>query len=117
MAVMYTANHMDVKAIIALTESGSTTQWMSRIRSDIPIYAFTPHETTRRRVTLYRGVTPVTYASRATEMRQVYRDIFTVLLDKELVNEGDLVLLTKGDLAGVEGGTNSMKIVRVDRSI
>ena len=117
MAVMYTANHMDVKAIIALTESGSTTLWMSRIRSDIPIYAFTPHETTRRRVTLYRGVTPVTYSSQATEMRQVYRDIFSVLLDKRLVNEGDLVLLTKGDLAGVKGGTNSMKIVRVDRSI
>jgi len=117
MAVMYTANHMDVKAIIALTESGSTTLWMSRIRSDIPIYAFTPHETTRRRVTLYRGVTPVSYESTATEMRELYRDIFAVLLDKKLVSEGDLVLLTKGDLAGVKGGTNSMKIVRVDRSI
>jgi pyruvate kinase len=117
MAVMYTANHMDVKAIIALTESGSTTLWMSRIRSDIPIYAFTPHERSRRRVTLYRGVTPVNYTSKATEMRQLYRDIFTVLLEKKLVNEGDLVLLTKGDLAGVKGGTNSMKIVRVDRSL
>ena len=117
MAVMYTANHMDVSAIIALTESGSTTLWMSRIRSDIPIYAFTPHETTRRRVTLYRGVTPVMYSSTATEMRQLYSEIFAVLLDKKLVQEGDLVLLTKGDLAGVKGGTNSMKIVRVDRSI
>jgi len=117
MAVMYTANHMDVKAIIALTESGSTTRWMSRIRSDIPIYAFTPHQSTRRRVTLYRGVKPVMYVSKSTEMQQVYRDIFAVLLDKEFVAEGDLVLLTKGDLAGVEGGTNSMKIIRVDRSI
>lgn len=117
MAVMYTANHMAVKAIIALTESGSTTLWMSRIRSDIPIYAFTRHQSTRRRVTLYRGVTPVTYSSTATEMRQLYRDIFAVLLEKNLVAEGDLVLLTKGDLAGVKGGTNSMKIVRVDRSI
>lgn len=117
MAVMYTANHMDVKAIIALTESGSTTLWMSRIRSDIPIYAFTRHQSTRRRVTMYRGVTPVTYVSNATEMRQLYQDIFAVLLDKDLVNEGDMVLLTKGDLAGVAGGTNSMKIVRVDRSL
>src|SRR5205807_2161164 len=59
MAVMYTANHMKVRAIVALTESGATPLWMSRIRSDIPVYAFTRHESTRRRVTLYRGVYPV----------------------------------------------------------
>ncbi|MEM9208887.1 MAG: pyruvate kinase alpha/beta domain-containing protein, partial [Pseudomonadota bacterium] len=109
--------HMDVEAIIALTESGSTTLWMSRIRSDIPIYAFTRHASTRRRVTLYRGVEPVLYQSDATEMRALYQDVFAVLLDKSLVQEGDLVLLTKGDLAGVQGGTNSMKIVRVSRNI
>ena len=61
MAVMYTANHMKVRAIVALTESGATPLWMSRIRSDIPIYAFTRHEATRRRVTLYRGVYPVPF--------------------------------------------------------
>ena len=117
MAVMYTANHMDVKAIIALTESGSTTLWMSRIRSDIPIYAFTAHEATRRRVTLYRGVDPVAFVPRAGIMIELYRDVFKTLLDKNLVNEGDLVLLTKGDLAGVTGGTNSMKIVEVNASL
>ena len=87
------------------------------IRSDIPIYAFTKHAATRRRVTLHRGVFPVAYESTATEMREVYRDVFSVLLDKKLVEEGDLVLLTKGDLAGVKGNTNSMKIIRVDRAI
>jgi pyruvate kinase len=56
MAVMYTTAHMDVAAIVALTESGATARWMSRIRSDIPIFAFTRHKDTRRRVTLYRGV-------------------------------------------------------------
>src|ERR1017187_3815484 len=61
MAVMYTANHMRVRAIVALTESGSTPLWMSRIRSDMPIYAFTRHEPTRRRVTLYRGVYAVPF--------------------------------------------------------
>ena len=117
MAVMYTANHMDVKAIIALTESGSTTRWMSRIRSDIPIYAFTQHESTRRRVTLYRGVDPVPFVPRPSNVIDLYREVFHTLLDKELVEEGDLVLLTKGDLAGVSGGTNSMKIVEVKRDI
>jgi pyruvate kinase len=116
MAVMYTANHLNVKAIIALTESGSTTLWMSRIRSDIPIYAFTPHEDTRRRVTLYRGVYPVSFELVHTDIRRLYRDIFSTLLSNDLVEEGDLVIFTKGDLSGVSGGTNSMKILSVNSS-
>lgn len=117
MAVMYTANHLKVKAIIALTESGSTTLWMSRIRSDIPIYAFTSQETTSRRVTLYRGVYPVMFAIEHADVQQLYRDIFSTLLSKKLVDEGDLVIFTKGDLSGVSGGTNSMKIISVNSSI
>lgn len=117
MAVMYTANHLNVKAIVALTESGSTTLWMSRIRSDIPIYAFTPHDTTSRRVTLYRGVYPVFFRLKQTDTQLLYRDIFKTLLSHKLVDEGDLVIFTQGDLAGVSGGTNSMKIIRVNSSL
>jgi pyruvate kinase len=113
MAVMYTANHLHVKAIIALTESGSTTLWMSRIRSDIPIYAVTSHESTSRRVTLYRGVYPVMFKLQHPDSRKLSQDIFTTLLSRDLVDEGDLVIVTKGDLDGVSGGTNSMKIVKV----
>ncbi len=116
MAVMYTANHLSVKAIIALTESGSTTLWMSRIRSDIPIYAFTPHATTSRRVTLYRGVYPVSFQLETSDVERLYQGIFKTLLSNDLVEEGDLVIFTKGDLSGVSGGTNSMKIVRVTSS-
>ena len=115
MAVMYTANHLDVKAIIALTESGSTTLWMSRIRSDIPIYAFTPHIETSRRVSMYRGVYPVRFISRPKSAKYVYRDIFSTLLSHDLVDDGDLVLFTYGDLHGVPGSTNTMKILRVER--
>jgi pyruvate kinase len=115
MAVMYTANHMNVRAIVALTESGSTPLWMSRIRSDIPIYAFTRHEATRRRVTLYRGVFPIPFDIPDTAAPMLYRAIFSMLLQLELVNEGDLVILTKGDLTGVTGGTNAMKILRVTK--
>jgi pyruvate kinase len=113
MAVMYTANHMKVKAIIALTESGSTTLWMSRIRSDIPIYAFTPHVATSRRVSIYRGVFPVSFELIATDMRTLYRDVFESLLSRELVEVGDLVIFTKGDSEGVTGSTNAMKILKV----
>jgi len=113
-AVMYTANHLHVKAIVALTESGSTSLWMSRVRSDIPIYAFTRHEATRCRVTLYRGVYPVAYDV-TDKGEALYFSIFRLLLDLKLVEEGDSVILTKGELSGVSGGTNSMQILQVTR--
>jgi pyruvate kinase len=114
---MYTANHLGVSAIIALTESGSTAKWMSRIRSDIPIYALTPHIATRRRVAMYRGVYPVAFPLVPREnSQQLYRDIFDAMLERELVQIGDLVIFTKGDMAGLSGGTNAMKILRVTES-
>ena len=114
MAVMYTANHMKVRAIVALTETGATPLWMSRIRSDIPVYAFTRHEATRRRVTLYRGVYPVIFDVTKDETTgELYRSIFTRMLDLQLVKNNDLVILTKGELSGATGGTNSMQILKV----
>ena len=113
MAVMYAANHLDVKCIIALTESGSTPLWMSRIRSDIPIFAFTRHEATQRRVALYRGVYPIAFDVTHTDAQVVYREIFTILRRMGHVVDDDLVIFTKGELSGVSGGTNSMKILRV----
>jgi pyruvate kinase len=113
-AVMYTANHLHVKAIVALTESGSTALWMSRVRSDIPIYAFTRHELTRRRVTLYRGVYPIAYDVE-DRGEAVYFSIFRLLLGQKLVLENDHIILTKGELSGISGGTNSMQILRVTR--
>ena len=107
MAVMYVANHLNVRAIIALTESGSTPLWMSRVRSDIPVFAFTRHEATRRRVSMYRGVYAVPFdivgpdaQTRAGE--RVRRRCCTT----GAVSPGDLVLFTKGDQQGVSGRTN-----------
>ncbi|MDA8349042.1 MAG: pyruvate kinase [Pseudomonadota bacterium] len=114
MAVMYAANHMKVRAIVALTESGSTPLWMSRIRSDIPIYAFTRHESTRRRVTMFRGVYPVIFdVTRAKSTGELYDTLFTRLLELKLVERKDLVILTKGEQSGVQGGTNSLQILEV----
>jgi len=113
MAVMYTANHLKVKAIVALTESGSTPLWMSRIRADIPIYAFTRHEATRRRVTMYRGVYPIEFNTTNTSAEVIYPAIFKVLLERKLVEVGDLIIVTKGEMSGVSGKTNSMKILDV----
>ncbi len=113
MATMYTANHLNVKAIAALTESGSTPLWMSRISSGIPVYALTSQVETRRRVTLFRGVYPVSFDVQTTDHAEVNREAIDELLRRGAVREGDFVIITKGDLMGVHGGTNAMKIVKV----
>jgi len=113
MAVMYTTAHMNVAAIVALTESGATARWMSRIRSDIPIFAFTRHKDTRRRVTLYRGVYPVHFDITHNDAERLHQDMFNKLIDLHEVDPGDLLVFTQGDLTGISGGTNSMKILRV----
>jgi pyruvate kinase len=113
MASMYIANHLPVKAIGAQTESGSTPLWMSRISSGIPIYALTRHEKTCRKVTLYRGVYPISFFSTTSDHAVLNREIINEFLSRDLVKPGDLVILTKGDLTGVRGGTNALKIARV----
>jgi pyruvate kinase len=115
MAVMYTANHMKVRAIVALTESGTTPLWMSRSRADIPIYAFTRHESTRRRVTLYRGVYPVPFDIPEVRTTELFRAILTMMLQLDLVEPGELVIVTKGELTGITGGTNALTILRVPK--
>ncbi len=113
MAAMYTANHLGVKAIAALTESGSTALWMSRISSGIPIFAMTRNLQTRRKVTLYRGVYPVSFDLTDKDKEQVNREMIDELVRRGVVRTGDNIILTKGDLVGEGGGTNTMKICRV----
>ncbi|MBK1695169.1 pyruvate kinase [Chromatium weissei] len=113
MAAMYTANHLGVKAIAALTETGSTVKWMSRIRSGIPIYAMTRFAPTRRKVKLFRGAYPVSFDVASTDIHEVNYEVIEELLRRGTVRNGDLVIITKGDRSGVEGQTNIMKIMRV----
>lgn len=117
MAAMYTANHLGVKAIVALTESGATPLWMSRISSGIPIYAFSRSSGTRGKVTLFRGVYPVEFDVTHTDHARVNKEVIDELLRRGVVREGDLVIITKGDLAGVHGGTNAMKVVKVGQLV
>lgn len=115
MSTMYAANHMGVKGIGALTESGSTPLWMSRMSSEIPIYAMTTHKKTCRKVAMYRGVYPVWISEKIEESRKANRIVVEHLIADEVVSEGDLVIITRGDLmgAGSDGGTNQMKVIRV----
>ncbi len=112
-AAMFTANSLGVKAIAALTESGATPLWMSRISSGIPIFAMTRHVETRRKVTLYRGVYPVSFDVTTPDHATVNREAIDELVRRGAVRDGDMVIITKGDLMGVLGGTNAMKIITV----
>ncbi len=117
MATMYTANHLGVAAIASLTESGSTSKWMSRISSGIPIYALTPHVSTRRKVTLFRGVYPVSFNTDGLTSQEANVEVIEELQRRGAVRDDDLVIITKGDMTGVSGGTNVMKIVRVGQHL
>ncbi len=111
-AAIYTGRNLNASAIAALTESGATALWMSRADSFIPIYALTGHVETRRKVTLYRGVYPGELDTANRSHLQANIAAVNVLKACRAVKDGDLVIITKGDLMGVHGGTNAMKVVR-----
>lgn len=113
MSAMYAANHLDIKAIIALTESGSTPLWMSRIRTAIPIFGLSRHRSTIGKMTLYRNVYPLYFDVAGHSREDIKRKAVGVLEQKGLLRPNDTAIITKGDLDGVNGVTNAMKIVRV----
>ncbi|MSP53573.1 MAG: pyruvate kinase [Gammaproteobacteria bacterium] len=113
MAAMYAANHYDIKAIVALTESGATPLLMSRIKTGIPIYAFSSSVKTLRKVCLYRDVYPVSFSLQNIDNNNVYDHVVTVLQQNKLINRGEKIIITCGDLVGVHGATNGMKIITI----
>ena len=114
LSAMYAANHLGVRAIGSLTETGSTPLWMSRISSGIPIYALTAHEKTCRRVTLFRGVYPISFSPVGIVDHAVLnRAIVEEFMQRGLADADDIIILTKGDLMGAKGGTNAMKIATI----
>ncbi len=118
MAAMYAANHYDVKAIIAMTESGATALWMSRISSGLPIYVVTPRVVARGRVTLFRGVYPLEFDPEGgSDLLAVKQALLRQLQTRGLVAPGDHVLVTHGERMGEAGGTNTMKIVTVEDAL
>ena len=112
MGALFTAHHLGAKALVALTDSGSTALWMSRHRIHIPIYAVTSKLSTQRKMALYRNVRPLlmdTSADRDTALRQAEQH----LADRGIVNPGDVYAITCGEPMGSPGGTNMLKICRV----
>jgi pyruvate kinase len=112
MGALITAHHLGAKAIVALTDSGSTPLWMSRHDIRVPIYALTPRLATQRKMALYRNVRPLlmdTSADRDTALEQAEGH----LLRRNIVQSGDVYAITCGEPMGAPGGTNMLKICRV----
>jgi pyruvate kinase len=117
LATMFTANHLaGVKAIITMTESGATPRLMSRVGSQLPIFAFSRHVSTQRKVALYRGVQPVAFDTEAVPSTADFTRAMDVLKASNIVVDGDMVIVSCGD-TNLLGGTNTMKILRVGDAI
>jgi pyruvate kinase len=109
---LFTAHHLRVKAIAALTESGSTALWMSRHDIDVPIYAITPSQATQRKAALYRNVHTLELAQ-SSDRDEVLKAAENLLVSKGFVQKGDLIVLTWGEPMGQVGGTNALKIMKI----
>jgi pyruvate kinase len=111
-ATMFTAGALNIKAIAAMTQSGKTVQYMSRLAGNVPIYAMSAVTETRRRVTLFRGVYPIKFKG-APDPEKTLHMAEDELLKRGAVQNGDFIVLTIGEPFGKAGGTNTMKIVKV----
>lgn len=109
---LFTAFHLKVKALVALTDSGATALWMSRHKIHVPIYAMTPNLTSQRKMALYRNVTPLHLAT-SLDREEALAQAEATLVARGVVSRGDIVVLTIGEPMGQPGGTNSLKIIKV----
>lgn len=116
MAAMALATRTGVRAIVSLTESGASAQWLSRYRSHIPIYAMSRHQFARQRMCLYRDVFPVAFDPQGAGVTQSTRLAVELLHAQGRISGGDRVIVTTGDHTGLLGGTNTLKLFRVGPS-
>jgi pyruvate kinase len=114
MAAMFMATNVSVQAIVALTESGSTAQWLSRVRSAVPIYAFSPNESSRRRMSMFRDVYPVRQEVESDDDDLIVQSALKKLWGAGALVAGDRVIVTMGDQVGKSGGTNTLRFIKLD---
>ena len=114
LAAMMLAGQLGVRAIVALTESGATAQWLSRYRSAVPIYGMSPSASARRRMQLLRDVQPVEFShGEKQSMAASTRAAVRLLFEQDRLVQGDSVVITYGDRVGHVGGTNTLKLLAV----
>jgi pyruvate kinase len=112
MGALFTAHHLGCKAILALTESGSTALWMSRYRVNVPIFGLTSQTVTQRRMALYRNVRPLLMPN-FTDRDAALGAAEKILVERGVLKPGDTYAITCGEPMGYPGGTNMLKVCRV----
>ncbi len=112
MGALFTAHHLGCKAIIALTESGSTALWMSRHNVKVPIYGMTTQQGSERRMTLYRNVRPL-LMPKMNDRDAALAKAEALLVERGVLRPGDTYAITCGEPMGYPGGTNMLKVCQV----
>jgi pyruvate kinase len=112
MGALFTAHHLGCKAIIALTESGSTALWMSRHNIKVPIYGLTSQQGSQRRMTLFRNVRPL-LMPKMTDRDAALAKAEALLVELGVLRPGDTYAITCGEPMGYPGGTNMLKVCQV----
>jgi pyruvate kinase len=112
MGALFTAFHLGCKAIVALTESGSTALWMSRHNIHVPIFGVTSASSSERRMALYRNVRPILMAAHS-DRDEALADAERLLIERGALMPGDTYAITCGEPMGYPGGTNMLKVCRV----
>ncbi|MFN3860836.1 MAG: pyruvate kinase [Roseateles sp.] len=112
MGALFTAHHLGCKAILALTESGSTALWMSRHRIQVPIFGLTTQLVSQRKMALYRNVTPL-LMPKFDDRDQALAAAEKILVERGVLRPGDTYAITCGEPMGYPGGTNMLKVCRV----
>ncbi len=113
MAAMFLTEHIGVRAIVAMTESGGTARHLSRFRARAPVYAFSRHDGARRRMALMRDVFPIAFDSRGLAPREAAREAARCLYDRSLLAEGDRIIFTSGDHMEKHGATNTLRLLHI----
>ncbi len=114
LAAIYTANHLEgVKAIACMTESGATPKQATRLRTSLPVFALTDNPETQTKVAMYRNVHTIAFSSSKMQTNEINQLAIDEIVKTGCVKKGDLVVITKGDYVNAQGGTNTLKIIRV----
>lgn len=112
LAAKEVAEFVEAKYLCVFTESGDSARRMARLRSEIPMIVFTPHEHIRRRMALTWGVRsflvdPVTHTD------ELFGQVDDLLLGQKLADLGDKVVVIAGSPPGIAGSTNDLRVHKV----
>lgn len=108
-AVGQIAEQLGAAAIMTLTKTGSTARNVSKFRPHTPILAVTPHVDVARQLQMVWGVKPLLVLD-LPSTGQTFQAALNVAQEKDLLCEGDLVVMTAGTLQGVAGSTDLIKV-------